>query len=394
MCIGRFDVRGMATVTRQKRAGVALVRKNERGLLMRRGDFDTILEPGEYVFWDPLRRVTVEQFDLNTTRFEHRLRDFIVDADRERASKYFTDVKLDSTQVALVYENERLAAILAPGTRSIYWKGFVAIRVEVIDIGAQFTIAPALATTIAQARGAQGAGADAVQALEVPEHHIALFYVDGKHAETLAPGRHVHWRFHRNIRAEVIDLRMQNVEVSGQEILTRDRVSLRVNLSASYRVVDPVLAHAKQSKPLDYLYRELQLGLRAAVGTRTLDELLDDKSVIDQVVSEHVRAKIEGYGMELMSVGAKDIVLPGEIKAILSRVVEAQKAAEANVIRRREETAATRSLLNTAKVMEDNPTALRLKELETLEKVTEKIDKISVFGGLDSILDGLVKMKR
>ena len=165
-----------------------------------------------------------------------------------------------------------------------------------------------------------------MQALEVPEHHIALFYVDGKHVETLAPGRHVHWRFHRNIRAEVIDLRMQNVEVSGQEILTRDRVSLRVNLSASYRVVDPVLAHAKQSKPLDYLYRELQLGLRAAVGTRRLDELLDDKSVIDQVVSEHVRAKIDGYGMEQVSVGAKDTVLPGEIKAILSRVVEAQTA--------------------------------------------------------------------
>ena len=107
-----------------------------------------------------------------------------------------------------------------------------------------------------------------------------------------------------------------------------------------------------------------------------------------------MRAKIDGYGMELGSVGAKDIVLPGQIKAILSRVVEAQKANEANVIRRREETAATRSLLNTAKVMEDNPTALRLKELETLEKVTEKIDKISVLGGLDSILDGLVKMIR
>jgi len=59
----------------------------------------------------------------------------------------------------------------------------------------------------------------------------------------------------------------------------------------------------------------------------------------------------------------------------------------------REETAATRSLLNTARVMEDNPTALRLKELETLEKVTEKIDKISVFGGLDGVLKDLVKIR-
>ena len=73
-------------------------------------------------------------------------------------------------------------------------------------------------------------------------------------------------------------------------------------------------------------------------------------------------------------------------------MVEAEKTAQANGIRRREETSATRSLLNTAKVMEDNPTALRLKELETLEKVSEKIDKISVFGGLDAARKDLVKI--
>jgi hypothetical protein len=51
-----------------------------------------------------------------------------------------------------------------------------------------------------------------------------------------------------------------------------------------------------------------------------------------------------------------------------------------------------RTQLHTAKVMEDNPVALRLKELETLEKVTEKIDKISLFGGLDRVLKDLVKI--
>jgi regulator of protease activity HflC (stomatin/prohibitin superfamily) len=115
--------------------------------------------------------------------------------------------------------------------------------------------------------------------------------------------------------------------------------------------------------------------------------------VIDEVVTAHVRSKLAAYGVELDSAGLKDIVLPGEMKTILAQVVEAQKSAEANVIRRREETAATRSLLNTAKVMEDNPTALRLKELETLERVAERIDKISVFGGLDSVLNGLVKLR-
>jgi regulator of protease activity HflC (stomatin/prohibitin superfamily) len=106
-----------------------------------------------------------------------------------------------------------------------------------------------------------------------------------------------------------------------------------------------------------------------------------------------VKDKLAALGLELTSVGVKDIVLPGEMKTILAQVVEAGKAAEANVIRRREETAATRSLLNTAKVMEDNPVALRLKELETLERVAERIDKISVFGGLDQVLNGLGKLR-
>jgi regulator of protease activity HflC (stomatin/prohibitin superfamily) len=81
------------------------------------------------------------------------------------------------------------------------------------------------------------------------------------------------------------------------------------------------------------------------------------------------------------------------MKAILSKVVEAEKVAQANGIRRREETAATRSLLNTAKVMEDNPVALRLKELETLERITENIDQISISNGLDGLLRDLVKIK-
>ena len=126
----------------------------------------------------------------------------------------------------------------------------------------------------------------------------------------------------------------------------------------------------------------------------TLQEVIIGKEqVIDEVVTAHVAGRLAVHGVQLDGVGVKDIVLPGEMKTILAQVVEAGKAAEANMIRRREETAATRSLLNTAKVMEDNPVALRLKELETLERVAERIDRISVFGGLDQVLDGLVKLR-
>lgn len=124
-----------------------------------------------------------------------------------------------------------------------------------------------------------------------------------------------------------------------------------------------------------------------------MDTLLADKQGLDTELTALIRAKVpQGAGID--SAGVKDIILPGEIRSILTRVVEAEKSAQANNIRRREETAATRSLLNTARVMEENPTALRLKELETLEKVTEKIDKISVYGGLDGVLKGLINIQQ
>jgi regulator of protease activity HflC (stomatin/prohibitin superfamily) len=229
---------------------------------------------------------------------------------------------------------------------------------------------------------------------QVPAGHVGVLKVDGAVLRLLTPGLAGFWRFNRDVAVELVDTRLQAMEVSGQEILTRDKVALRVNLAANWRYGDVLTACAKLAKPAEHLYRELQFGLRAAVGTRTLDELLENKQVIDQVVSVQVRERLAGFGLEVAGVGVKDIVLPGEMKTILAQVVEAEKAAQANVIRRREETNATRSLLNTAKVMEENPVALRLKELETLERVAERIDRISVFGGLDQVLNGLVNLRK
>ena len=179
--------------------------------------------------------------------------------------------------------------------------------------------------------------------------------------------------------------------MSGQEILTKDKVSLRLNLSAAYLVEDPLVALGKLVDFSDYLYRELQLQLREAVGTKTLDQLLSDKNSLNQVIANAIRQKLEGYGILIKSVGVRDIILPGDMKAILNQVVEAQKAAEANLIKRREETAATRSLHNTAKLMEGNPTLMRLKELEVLENVTQRIGNINVYSGLEGVMNDLVK---
>lgn len=371
------------------------VKKNERGLLLRNGDFERVLQPGTHWLLTGLDIVRVELFALEQPAFTHGLADYLMAKEPDVVAAAFVRVELTETQVGLRSENGVLVEVLAPATHRLYWKGLVDVKVEVIDIAASAEVPAAVAARLTQTqlRPRSVAGLGGVLQVQVPEHGAGLLWVDGKVERLLTPGSYAFWKFNRNVSVDLVDLRLQAVEVTGQEILTRDKVGLRLNLSASWRYTDVRRACTQLQKPAEHLYRELQFGLRAAVGTRSLDELLDNKTVIDQVVTAQVRAKLSDYGLELEGVGVKDIVLPGEVKTILAQVVEAGKAAEANVIRRREETAATRSLLNTAKVMEDNPVALRLKELETLERVAERIDKISVFGGLDQVLNGLVKLR-
>jgi regulator of protease activity HflC (stomatin/prohibitin superfamily) len=100
-----------------------------------------------------------------------------------------------------------------------------------------------------------------------------------------------------------------------------------------------------------------------------------------------------GIGIEVGEIALKDVILPGEMRDILNGVVAAQKEAEANVIRRREETNATRSLLNTAKVMAENPVMLRLKELEALETIAGKVERLTVHNGTEGLMTDLVKLR-
>ncbi len=373
-----------------------IVRQHERGLLFKRGDFKRFVAPGEYRIWNPLGRWIVEVFDISKPRFEHHLSDFLVMQYREDVDRLFHVIETGVDQVAVIYERERLVDVIGPASRALYWRGFVDIRVRLIDIDELSAVDHDIAKVITSEAGGRlkDVAVRAIYSREVPESHVGLMSVNGKIVDELAPGLHAFWKFNRAISVGLIDMRVRSLEVSGQEILTGDKVSLRINVIANYRFVDALKAAKAVNDPLDFLYKEIQFGLRAAVGTRTLDGLLEDKSAMDRDVFDHVMTRFAEIGIDVNSIGIKDIILPGDMKDILAKVVEAEKAAQANVIRRREETNATRSLLNTAKVMEDNSVALRLKELETLEKVTEKIGNISVYGGLDSVMSDLVRIKR
>ena len=362
----------------------------ERGLVYRNRRFERLLAPGVYKLFDPLDRTVVIVHNLSKPEYAGNDTDVLIAQLGADLSANFVLADIGMQQVGLVSKNGKLEDVLAPGTRKLYWKGLVKIDVQTVSLADTLEVDASVTKRLRQL----GLLAKVAVAVDVPVESAGLLFIDGKLVRTLEAGAYAFWNFQKNVFAEVIDLRVQSLEVSGQELLTKDKVSLRVNLAASMRVTDPVAARTKVAKYGDHLYRELQYGLRKAVSAKTLDELLGDKASLDADIFAYVRSQVGDLGMEVLGVGVKDVILPGEMKDILNGVVQAEKTAQANVIRRREEANATRSLLNTARLIEESPVLMRLKELEALEKVTEKIDKLTVFGGLDGVLKQLVSLKQ
>ncbi len=369
-----------------------LIAEYQIGLLFVQNDFVKPLEPGEYSFWSFDRNVVVQTMSRMLPNPTFPLEELLIEKHPDFVAAYCEIVELATDDVAIVRDRNKVISILPPCSRKLFWQG---VKVEEIDISNEAKLPPHLVTELVSGLPETvKLSYPSLHICEIPPQHIGLLYINKEFHETLPAGIHAWWNFGRSWQTEVFDLRQQTLEVSGQDILSQDKVPLRLNLMAGFRIIDPLTAKNHLSDIKGYLYKELQFALRAAVGEKTLDSLLEDKGQIDNVIASYIKEKTAEYGIKVDSVGVKDIILPGEIKNILSQVVEAEKSAQANVIRRREETAATRSMLNTAKVMENNPVALRLKELEVLERIAEKIDKIQVNGSLDSILTDLIRIKQ
>lgn len=361
----------------------------ERALVYRDRRIERVLGPGVHTLWDVRDRIRLSHYDIANSAYAGNDSEALIAGLGERLSDHFVLADIGNDEVGLVLRNGRYAEVLAPGLRRLYWKGLAQIEVRAL------TLSPGLAIERDVADGLrQIAQLDRVAVHgSVPTESAGLLFVDGTFVRTLAPGAYAFWNLRKNVVVETVELRVQAVEVSGQELLTRDKVTLRVNLAASVRVTDPVAARTQVAKYVEHVYRELQYGLRKAVSSKTLDELLGDKASLDADIHAGVRGACAQIGVEVLGVGVKDVILPGEMKDILNAVVQAEKTAQANTIRRREEANATRSLLNTAKLIEDSPVLMRLKELEALEKITEKIDKLTVFGGLEGVMKQLISLK-
>ncbi len=364
-----------------------IVHPQQIALLYREQQLKEILPAGVHIRWG--YAIHVEHLPAKGA-LKHDL-EMYIRQNPEWLSAFFHVIDVPNAHVALRYQNDQLMDILPPLSRQLWFKTADEIRVEYLSIQDSYHLPQQLVSILKQPalRNALNMHQGVLE-VSVPDQHMGLIFEKNQLIEKINSGYVALWTFKYDLKVRLIDMRIHATEIVGQEMLSRDKVTLRVNLIANWQYHDPELALRQVEQPEQYLYRELQFALREIIGTHTLDELLEKRVLMNHEIAEVMHQKLSALGLTLHNIGIRDIILPGEIRQILNQVVEAEKAAQANNIRRREETAATRSLLNTAKVMENNPIALRLKELETLEGITKNIDRLSVYSGLDGVLNGLL----
>src|SRR5262245_56319581 len=368
------------------------VKDGERALLTRNGRFERVLEPGRHTLFDPKRELGVELYQVVRAEFTADRYAVLKAARPDLAAELFEAVETRADELAIVSLDGRPTHLMAPWQIRVFWKVATRVEVERIDVTSDPKVARRHLAMVVRERNLM------VAEHVVENHEAGLLYVEGRLVERLAPGRHAFWTVGRKIEVKRFDLRPQAVEITAQEMLTKDRIALRVTLTAFRRIVDPERVVSEVPDVDAWLYRLVQFAIREAVASRTLDEVLSAKNALDTELRAFVRERVAETGIEVTELGVKDVILPGEIRELVNKVVEAERTAKANLIRRQEETAATRSLLNTAKLMEENPLLLRLKELEALERLVEKVGRIDLHtgagaGGFDALLQNLYRLR-
>lgn len=364
-----------------------LVTENERAVWLYKGEVRGILGAGEHRLQNRDGSMTVERQRLEPGLFVSAYEQAVLEKLPQDVADHLVVVRTGESEIAVIERDGIINTVLGTDAKLILWRDAGPWKASVVDVGSQAQVDAKLLTRLRKAGKTQ-----LVSLVEVEEGKTALVSIDGQLTDRLGPGTYGYWTTGRKISAKLVDLTRQSLDVTGQEVLTRDRVSLRINIAAEYRVVDPVLAVSSVRDFADALYRALQYAFRKTLGAMTLDQILEKKVTVDAEAAGKVRADMAAIGVEVSEISLKDVILPGEMREILNRVVSAQKEAEANVIRRREETNATRSLLNTAKVMAENPVMLRLKELEALEAIAGKVERLTVYNGTSGLMNDLVRL--
>jgi len=171
--------------------------------------------------------------------------------------------------------------------------------------------------------------------------HRGLRYVDGRLTEVLDAGRYrLPGPSRLGLRRPVVevvlvDMRERELTIKGQEILTSDKVAVRVSILTQFRVVDPVAAKEKVETYEDRLYSDVQLAARRSLASMTLEAILTNRNQLSEDILAELQSVAGGYGVTILRADVKDIVFPGNLQDIMNRVLAAERLSEAQLVEAR-----------------------------------------------------------
>lgn len=198
--------------------------------------------------------------------------------------------------------------------------------------------------------------------ITIYEYETGLKYSRGHFVGLLTAGQY--WYFPWFTTITKVDVRPRSISVPGQEILSSDNVGIKISLAVQFQVIDAAKATNKIQDYQVALYQELQIALRSIVGSKIVDEILEQRNQIGNTLKDMIETKCHELGIHLQSVNLKDIMFPGPLKAIFTQVVKAKKEGLASLEKSRGEMAALRSLANAAQMVKGNPELLHLRALQ------------------------------
>ena len=340
----------------------AIIQEGQRGLVYENGVLDRFLGPGRHRIhrWFTtveLRHVGNERVSALEPGMER-----VLPAEDARVLDVATH------EIALISYRGQPERIVGPG-EWVLWQFDGRVDAEIVDLRPLLVEVPSRFWAFGGAH---------VRTQVVRPWQRAVVFANGEQVAVLQEGSYTLSTYDRTLDIIVLDTREQELQVMGQELITADKVTLRLNVLFKYRITDPVAAVRSTSGLHDALYAEVQLAARTAVAGVTVDQLLEQRGDLATAMVAAVSERVAAWGVQAVRLDIKDVVLPGEMKGLLNQVIEAEKRAAAQNILRREETAATRSLANTARLLESNPVLLRLKELELYKEMAERIPNLSV----------------
>ena len=360
-----------------------VINENQKGFLFKNGKYIKMLDAGKYNVFGG-RSIEVLDLELPISSKRCSLEALLADS---AVSKIASVIEVGDEQLALHYVNGKLSSVHRQG-KFAFWSVADQHEFKIVDISTpevDKSIPEYVFSKIPQTYYTR---------IEVSEYQKAILYFNQKINRVLNTGTYYFWKTPVKVDVSYIDTRLTQLNITGQEILTADKVSLRINFVCNYRVTDCVKILTEIDDYKEQMHVVAQLALREYVGKYKLDEILENKEQMSEFVFGKLKEREKTLFVEITDAGVKDIILPGEIRQIMNTVLVAEKRAQANVITRREEVASTRSLLNTAKLMDENQTLYKLKELEYVERICENVGNISlngngnILGQLTSILNG------